>query len=261
MWPNEFTWSGGFYLTPDEDNAQLFGATFLAVPCKEKGGVKVIEFEFDTSKLNVKVVGSDTKTVIKFRSAQSRFGHALERVLANQPASEQGTVDTPTDEGIANDDNPSPPGPAAKITLPSQAKIDAVMKAPQSLSILKKTQTEFLKIYQDMKTVDVVTGSAPFERSQTIVMEDAATVGLPPLNTPFNQVVLISNKGMSPFLRHRPLGDCQTDLTAAMQELRFVDAKDLTMCLAEKQPQLIALLEKKTAEQAAREKAEGSKAP
>ncbi|KAJ7239254.1 hypothetical protein C8J57DRAFT_110440 [Mycena rebaudengoi] len=51
IWPNEFTWSGGFYVTPDEQNAQLFGATFLANNCKDKGGVVVLELSLDTSGL------------------------------------------------------------------------------------------------------------------------------------------------------------------------------------------------------------------
>jgi hypothetical protein len=62
--------TGGFYVTPDEENAQLFGTTFLANTCMDKGGVVIIgsslihfssglgvnlglrsEFSFDTSQL------------------------------------------------------------------------------------------------------------------------------------------------------------------------------------------------------------------
>jgi hypothetical protein len=33
---------GGFYVTPDEEKAQLFGATFLADKCANKGGTVIM---------------------------------------------------------------------------------------------------------------------------------------------------------------------------------------------------------------------------
>ncbi|KAJ7429800.1 hypothetical protein B0H11DRAFT_2211866 [Mycena galericulata] len=49
-WPDEFTWSGGFYLTPDRDNAVAFGADFRSYCVADnRGGVVIMEFSFDTS--------------------------------------------------------------------------------------------------------------------------------------------------------------------------------------------------------------------
>ncbi|KAF8217686.1 hypothetical protein K438DRAFT_7287 [Mycena galopus ATCC 62051] len=77
IFPNEFTWSGGFYLTPDQTNAQLFGATFLAAKCASEGGTVVMEFTLDSSALKVNKVGTSASTVDMFRANQSQFGNAL----------------------------------------------------------------------------------------------------------------------------------------------------------------------------------------
>ncbi|KAF9017730.1 hypothetical protein BDZ89DRAFT_369050 [Hymenopellis radicata] len=210
IWPNEFTWSGGFYISPDEGKAQLFGATFLAYPCADKGGVVVLEFSFDTSNLQVKDVGTNKSIVDKFRGTQAKLGGAITRFLKKNP------VDPPADEGVGNDDSPSanhiPP-------IPSNAVVEGI--PAKALPAVLKTA------FEEFKTVDVVAGAGSLAASQRVLIEDAQQVGLPPLKEPFNQVVLVTDK--------------------AMKNLKFVKQEDLPTRLAEKQPALVEFLKKKAA--------------
>ncbi|KAJ7268436.1 hypothetical protein C8J57DRAFT_1509617 [Mycena rebaudengoi] len=66
-WPDEFSWSGGFYLTPKREIAEAYGAIYLT-RCLEanRGGVVVMEMGFDKSKLSV-MPGIQGETVGAFR--------------------------------------------------------------------------------------------------------------------------------------------------------------------------------------------------
>jgi hypothetical protein len=225
IWPNEFTWSGGFYVTPDEDKAQLFGATFLADKCADKGGVVVMKFSLNQSALKVQEIPSAQVTA--FRSQQSRLGGAIQRFLKKQAPADTTPADPPADENISKDDNPAVQPPL--IALPTQAQLDLIIQTASSLSPLKAKQTELLKVLDDFKTVDVVAGAGPLTNSQKVAIADAGSPGvkIPPLTEPFNQVVLVTDK--------------------AMKALSFVSQADLPTCLADKQPLLVAFLKKKAA--------------
>ncbi|KAJ6575634.1 hypothetical protein DFH09DRAFT_377455, partial [Mycena vulgaris] len=224
-WPNEFTWSGGFYVTPDENKAQLFGAIFLADTCSTQGGVVIIEFNFDTSQLNVKDVGTDVSTVNKFRGLQSRLGGAFTRWLRKQQPSDAAPPDPPADDGIGNDDNPADPPP--RVALPTTDQITTMKNTKGSLSPVSRTENQLWQAYSDLSTVDVVSGAGSFSQAQATLIADATNpaVGMPPLVAPFNQVVLITNK--------------------AMGKLTFVNAEDLPKCLADLQPKLVAFIKSK----------------
>ncbi|KAJ7261058.1 hypothetical protein C8J57DRAFT_1232614 [Mycena rebaudengoi] len=239
IWPNEFTWSGGFYVTPDEQNAQLFGATFLANNCKDKGGVVVLgmsgfQLSLDTSGLEVKDVGTNKVIVNKFRADQARLGGAFQRFLKKNLAPEP-----PADQGISADDNPAVQAPL--IPLPTPEQIEQAKQTKNALNTVN------LKTFEDFKTVDVVAGAGPFAASQRVLIEDASNpeVGIPPLSEPFNQVVLVTDKGKHAFLSKYDMPG--SDDAIAMGKLRFVGQNDLDACLAEKQPKLLAFLKKKGA--------------
>ncbi|KAJ7277260.1 hypothetical protein C8J57DRAFT_1223010 [Mycena rebaudengoi] len=225
IWPNEFSWSGGFYLTPDKANAQLFGTTFLANACKDRGGVVVIEFNFDTSGLQVKEVGTNKSTVDAFRGLQSRLGGAFQRFLKKQAVSDSDGPAPPTDEGVSNDDNPvdSPP----KIALPTATQLTQMTTTANALSPVKARNDELVKAFNEFKTLDVVTGAGSLTASQKVLIDDAANleVGIPRLGDPFNQVVLVTQK--------------------AMEKLKFVSQTNLPQELANKQPLLLEFLKKK----------------
>ncbi|KAF7347067.1 hypothetical protein MVEN_01460500 [Mycena venus] len=222
IFPNEFTWSGGFYVTPDEEKAQLFGATFLADKCADKGGTVIMEFNFPSSDLKVNNVGTSTLVVNKFRADQSRLGGAITRFLKKQQPSDATPADPPTDDGISKDDNPAPQTP--KIAIPTQDQVEAM------LADTKAFNTQNRAAFAAMKDVDVVAGAGSLTQSQKITIADAGNeaVGIPPLQEPFNQVVLVTDD--------------------AMKKLKFVKQEDLPACLAEKQPKLVAFLKKKGAE-------------
>ncbi|KAJ7078043.1 hypothetical protein B0H15DRAFT_540976 [Mycena belliarum] len=223
IWPNEFTWSGGFYVTPDEEKAQLFGATFLADKCATKGGVVVMAFSLAQSALKVQEVPS--ASVNSFRTAHGQLGSAIQRFLKKQKAADTTPADPPVDENISTDDNPAVSPPL--IALPTQAQLDAVVATKNSLSPVNKRQALLLQTLDDFKTVDVVAGAGPLTASQRVSIEDAGKVGIPALTEPFNQVVLVTDN--------------------AMKALSFVAQEDLPTCLAEKQPLLVDLLKKKAA--------------
>ncbi|KAJ7883739.1 hypothetical protein B0H13DRAFT_1890268 [Mycena leptocephala] len=47
-WPDEFTWSGGFYMTPNEADARAFGAVYRERLCKRQGGLIIFRlFKYD----------------------------------------------------------------------------------------------------------------------------------------------------------------------------------------------------------------------
>ncbi|KAJ7925453.1 hypothetical protein B0H13DRAFT_1863105 [Mycena leptocephala] len=242
IWPNEFTWSGGFYVTPDEEKAQLFGATFLADKCATKGGVVVMEFSLAQSALQVQEVSAaevnkdsgdsprynsstQVEPFIWFRTAHGQLGSAIQRFLKKQKAADTTPADPPVDENISTDDNPTVQKPL--IALPTQAQLDTIVATKNSLSPVNSRQTLLLKTLDDFKTVDVVAGAGPLTASQKVSIEDAGKVGIPALKEPFNQVVLVTGK--------------------AMKALTFITQEDLPTCLAEKQPLLVDLLKKKAA--------------
>ncbi|KAJ7751424.1 hypothetical protein B0H16DRAFT_1460328 [Mycena metata] len=257
IWPNEFTWSGGFYVTPDEEKAQLFGATFLADKCATKGGVvvmgssltlrniKTLTQEYlgrvqlgsirapvrPTSIRGVQEVSAaevnnlKTHASTQFRTAHGQLGSAIQRFLKKQKAADTTPADPPVDENISTDDNPAVQKPL--IALPTPAQLDTIIATKNSLSPVNSRQTLLLKTLNDFKTVDVVAGAGPLTASQKVLIEDAGKVGIPALKEPFNQVVLVTDK--------------------AMKALMFVTQEDLPTCLAEKQPLLVDLLKKKAA--------------
>ncbi|KAJ7480902.1 hypothetical protein FB451DRAFT_1171480 [Mycena latifolia] len=249
FWPNEFSWS-------DKENAELFGATFLAVACKNQGGVVVIELSFETSKLQyVHYEYKGDNPWILMRFPESTKWAVIQRPLSTSTAKPSLTgQDPPADLAIAHDDSRSTNKP--EFALPTQEQIDAVKANPKLLwSRSIADETAFLKILDE--TFDVVTGNGPFPESQKTLIADAGSVGLPPPNTPFNQVVVITDKGKKILFQ---VFGCRILMSPlAMKELKFVDHQDLPACLAEKQPQLIvALQKKKEAEEA--EKAAEAKA-
>ncbi|KAJ7181202.1 hypothetical protein C8R46DRAFT_1211463 [Mycena filopes] len=188
IFPNEFTWSGGFYITPDEDKAQLFGATFLADKCASLGGTVVMEFNFDSSALKVNNIGTTTSVVNTFQANQGRLGQAIIRFLKRQVQTTAAAPDPPTDNGISQDDNPAPSTPAVQI--PTQDQVEAFLTD-------RVFNTQNKAALAAMKDVDVVAGAGLLTPSQRVAIEDAgnAAVGIPPLKEPFNQVVLVTDKG------------------------------------------------------------------
>ncbi|KAJ7101512.1 hypothetical protein B0H15DRAFT_943832 [Mycena belliarum] len=59
-WPDEFAWSGGFYVTPDRGNAEAYGASFLT-RCVPRGGVMIMKLDFDPKELKHKSPSSQFK--------------------------------------------------------------------------------------------------------------------------------------------------------------------------------------------------------
>ncbi|KAJ7277137.1 hypothetical protein C8J57DRAFT_1503973 [Mycena rebaudengoi] len=168
--------------------------------------VPFTEFNFDTSGLQVKDVGTNKSTV-------------------DAPVSDSDGSAPPTDEGIAKDDNPLDSSP--KIALPTAMQLAYMTTTTKALSPLKATNDALVAAFNEFKTVDVVTGAGSFSASQRVLIDDAANseVGIPWLGDPYKQVVLVTHK--------------------AMGKLKFVSQTNLPEDLAAKQPLLLAFLKKK----------------
>ncbi|KAJ6536806.1 hypothetical protein B0H19DRAFT_377952 [Mycena capillaripes] len=222
IFPNEFTWSGGFYVTPDKAKAQLFGATFLGEKCASHGGVVIMELKLSTSGLKLNEVSSVGRTAVTFGASQSRLGNAVKLFLKKQAPSDALPPDPPSDQGISADDNPAVQKPP--IAIPTEDQVQGFLDANP-----KNFRKENKDAFAAIKGVDVVAASAPLSQGQKSTINHAKTVGMAPLEEPFNQVVLISDK--------------------AMKALEFVSQEDLPDCLATQATQLVALLKKINAEE------------
>lgn len=134
-----------------------------------------------------------THASTQFRTAHGQLGSAIQRFLKKQAAADTTPADPPVDENISTDDNPAVQKPL--IALPTQAQLDTIVATKNSLSPVNSRQTLLLKTLDDFKTVDVVAGAGPLTASQKVSIEDAGKVGIPALKEPFNQVVLVTDKG------------------------------------------------------------------
>ncbi|KAJ7899736.1 hypothetical protein B0H13DRAFT_2518408 [Mycena leptocephala] len=201
--------AGGFYVTPDEEKAQLFGATFLADNLAQ-------------SALQVQEVSAAEVNKVRCAFLPVHFPHRAWPARLRHPALPQEA------EGGGHDarrPRPSTRTSAPTTTPPSRSRssqLDTIVATKNSLSPVNSRQTLLLKTLDDFKTVDVVAGAGPLTASQKVSIEDAGKVGTPALKEPFNQVVLVTDK--------------------AMKALTFITQEDLPTCLAEKQPLLVDLL-------------------
>ncbi|KAJ6571238.1 hypothetical protein B0H19DRAFT_1255228 [Mycena capillaripes] len=198
----------------------MFGAIFLALKCQDEGGVTVIEFKLDTSKLTFKD-GGGGKAGTKYRS----------RVLKSQGILTQAQMD-----------------PNLPLELPTPEQITGVRNAKMQVSTTNANSAELWKAYDELQTIDVVTGSADLTPSQRAIQEDATVRNedpdmpfpdMPPLQLSFNQVVLITDK--------------------ATQALEWVGKTDLSDDLVAKQAILVDLQAKKAAKKKAEEEAAAAK--
>ncbi|KAJ7734494.1 hypothetical protein DFH07DRAFT_780293 [Mycena maculata] len=185
-WPDEFTWSGGFYLTPKLEDAQSYGALFVP-NCNDpgRGGVVVMrsselcsslphvlirgalaEFTLDVEHpvpLNVKNLGTDEEVGDTFIIKQTAFGKSIRKLLKS------------------NDDEKSP------LAFPTKSKIETYKKG-------KKISD--WTAYDDIAGMDVVVGAAPMTFTQQNIMNHAVNqYKIPAIGMPWVQVVLITDEG------------------------------------------------------------------
>ncbi|KAJ6601962.1 hypothetical protein DFH09DRAFT_1069507 [Mycena vulgaris] len=179
-WPNEFTWSGGFYLTPDRDNAVAYGAAFLT-NCLENdmmlGGVVILslsnlsifcqihvltrgllaEFSFESStlKVNPEMQGQN------FFDRQNMIGDAIKEYLKESKSSQS--------------------------SLPSQEQIADIRKDTSSSYSVPASLWPF---YDNAAPYDVVTGAVPMDKDQQEQMATIVKFGLPEIEAPFPMKML-----------------------------------------------------------------------
>ncbi|KAH8824628.1 hypothetical protein DL96DRAFT_1818311 [Flagelloscypha sp. PMI_526] len=175
IWPNEFTWTGGFYATPKKEDAELFGAIFLAEQCKDKGGVSIVTLSLGAGFTPLEV-GSGTAAE-QFRADHSRLGAAIAKQL-KLPKGGQTPTQFPADADIET---------AAEALRTSKTAFSAIA-----------IRDRVLKRFDEFKGVDVVTGIGKLLVGQRGVADVAKGPGIE-LNFPedaFEQVVIVSDKGL-----------------------------------------------------------------
>ncbi|KAF7325002.1 hypothetical protein MKEN_00542600 [Mycena kentingensis (nom. inval.)] len=189
-WPDEFSITGGFYLTPDETNAQIFGGVFLAPRCVNEGGVVIMRLELNREGLAIKeVAGSDAE---KIHKRTRTFGLQIAQFLAANPAPEL------DDFGIASDDDDSAtPGANNGPPVPSAAQLQRALTTDGVFSATPANEAKIRNIITDLLAQDVIAGAVPLHPKQVQSMASAAQLGMPQLEDPFEQVVLLTDKAVS----------------------------------------------------------------
>lgn len=76
--------------------------------------------------------------------------------------------------------------------LPNAEQIADIRKDTSSLKSVPNDRWAF---YDEIKDYDVVTGAVPLYSTQQKFMDAAVAVGMPAIQTPFIQVVLITDAG------------------------------------------------------------------
>ncbi|KAJ7488436.1 hypothetical protein FB451DRAFT_1167869 [Mycena latifolia] len=222
-WPDKFAWSGGFYVTPNQTNAEAFGAAFLT-RCLEHGGVVIMDlirgcgYSDDYQRNLLGTTGNQAqKTLWIFEQSSAppagidtKFGsHPTHPVglafffaygpqnfqqRSNTPSLMYGSIasSAPIDEGIVNDDNPT--SETKGVALPNQEQIADIRKdASSSYSV----RNDLWSFYDEFSKYDVVTGASL------------------PVHLYFH-----------------------SDITIALRELKFADQQPLNPALAKNQPAL-----------------------
>ncbi|KAJ7165961.1 hypothetical protein C8R46DRAFT_1275348 [Mycena filopes] len=183
-WWDEFAWSGGFYLTPNPLNAIAFGASFV-LKCASLGGVVIIEFSFDPSDL--KCVHTSREWGF-FQSDFTGRTNSLDTSAAAQDfwnKQRQLGIDIRTyaERGLP----PVPPGEPRPVTPPPTPE--------QIASIRNDVPSKMWPAYDDFQQYDLIVGAVKMTDRQQRRMDAAINLGMPPIQNPFTQVVLVTDAG------------------------------------------------------------------
>ncbi|KAJ6631776.1 hypothetical protein B0H10DRAFT_2206189 [Mycena sp. CBHHK59/15] len=166
-WPDEFSWSGGFYLTPDRTAAERFGPIFRAEVCPDKGGVVVIEFNFNTNGLKVKEVARRRQTQC-FRDTQKALATRIKTLLIQHFK--------------------------GKTVWASEQPTQPQLQRMSDLGALG----EWKPALEDIAQYDVVAASGGFIDKQKEKMAAALHyASIPSMQSPFSQVVLLNDEALS----------------------------------------------------------------
>ncbi|KAJ7249691.1 hypothetical protein C8J57DRAFT_1723854 [Mycena rebaudengoi] len=169
-WPDDLAWSGGFYLTDDRTNALVYAAIFVSQRCQgDKGGPVVIEFSFDSSGLKYWEVPDAEATNV--RDKQDDLGNAIQDDLKDQ-------LGLPA---LLDTQPPSPPTPA---------QVDEMI----TRNVLSQ---DLLDAYNAFKTLHVIAAAPPtFPKNKKTMKLAGKVAGLPPIQEPFRQIILLTNTAM-----------------------------------------------------------------
>ncbi|KAJ7178282.1 hypothetical protein C8R46DRAFT_1346463 [Mycena filopes] len=203
-WADEFAWSGGTYLTPNQDNAIAYGASFLThCTAENRGGVVIMGLIFDTAAtdsqpaLRVNSLGITGDGPQMFWNDQMKFGMAIREHL-----------DPKIDPYTTHPTRP-PPNPE---------QMDEIRRDPASLTLVPQ---QMWAAYDELALYDVVTGAVPMHEDQVEATKVAVGYGMPAIQEPFIQVVLVTDTGKSSLTR-----------------IKFVEQVPLDPKLTAKQPAL-----------------------
>ncbi|KAJ7725223.1 hypothetical protein DFH07DRAFT_970936 [Mycena maculata] len=180
-WPDEFSWSGGFYLTPKLQDALTYGATFLECHGPgQDGNFVVIEFTLDVEgksqvpaksvpvPLKVLNMGTDKEVGSKFRADQTIFGNKIRMLL------------DPKDKG------------GTALAFPTEKQI---IKWKKTKSTVTGISVSDWTAYTAIQDKDVVVAAAKLKPLQETGMKQAEKHNIPLLSDPWAQVVLITDEG------------------------------------------------------------------
>ncbi|KAF7324976.1 hypothetical protein MKEN_00540000 [Mycena kentingensis (nom. inval.)] len=193
-WPNEFSFLGGFYTTPSEESAELFGAHFL--DCRKEGGIVVMKLALNRANLNVKELGDGDAAQI-FHSDQDFIGGRISARLAST-------------RGKVNKLIPR--------LRPTDNELDSILAGNAVFDIRPEEDNRLRALVADFRgptATDVVAGTVPIASEQVEAIREHVDFGfgLDALLDPFPQVVLVTDRAMEALqpLSITPLSACRAE--------------------------------------------------
>ncbi|KAJ7826147.1 hypothetical protein B0H13DRAFT_1918273 [Mycena leptocephala] len=171
--PDEYSWSGGFYLTPNEADARAFSAVYRASRCKARGGLVISEATFDSSQVRTKFVGNTDKEAKPFWNDQRALGQSIRT-----------SFDLPRLTGDDTDTMKTPAEIADMRANPTQNKVPG----------------RLWPVYDDFMQYDVIFGAIDLSPAMKALINGNAkyypeiTQGIVKgIDGPFPQVVLVTD--------------------------------------------------------------------
>ncbi|KAJ6479245.1 hypothetical protein C8R47DRAFT_611625 [Mycena vitilis] len=219
-WPDEFAWSGGFYLTPNQNNALAYAAVYLS-ECASHGGIVIMQFTLalstisvippGKSKLNVNSLGTTGNAPQEFWEAQYDLGFHIKTYADKNPGD---FPKVPIQDGVADNN-----GDTTTTTVPPPTTVQ--MNNIKKVTSNGQVSNDDWQAYANFIPYDIITGAIPLTSDEVKTQATAKSFGLPLFAPPFIQVVLVTDKAMGAL---KYVSQTPFDKEMAANQLRMMES-------------------------------------